>query len=132
MIYLDANIFVYAIINNGLEGDKCRKLLSTLIESDTEICTSVLTWDELVYSVWKKVSRESSIVQGSNFLKFPKLLFFQSNIQIVNNAQKIVESYGLKPRDAIHLATALLNDCESFYTDDSDFDKVKEIKIQKI
>ncbi|MEK6856137.1 MAG: type II toxin-antitoxin system VapC family toxin [Nanoarchaeota archaeon] len=132
MIYLDTNIFVYASINNGAEGEKCRKLLDKFVASNVEIATSVLTWDELVYSIWKKVSKENSIIQGGNFLKFPNLIFLQSNVQIINDAQKFVENYGLKPRDAIHVATALINKCESIVSDDSDFDKIKEIKRIKI
>lgn len=132
MIYLDANIFVYAIINNGIEGERCRKILNKFVESDKKIVTSVLTWDEVVYSIWKKISSESAIAQGRNFLNFPNLTFLSNNLQTIDKAQEIIEKLNLKPRDAIHLATALLNNCNSFVTDDSDFDKIKGIKIEKI
>ena len=46
---------------------------------------------------------------------------------MINNAQILMEEYTLKPRDAIHLASALKRNVEEFITFDHDFEAAKEI-----
>lgn len=128
MTYLDANIFIYATINNGETGEKCRKILVDIIERNDTIYTSVLTWDEIVYGIWKKEGKEKAIIGGENFMKLPNIILLNSTNQIIMKSQEIMNSYGLKPRDAIHVATAILNNIREIISDDSDFDKVKELK----
>ena len=132
MTYLDTNILVYAAINNGKEGEKCRRLLTQISHSDKDIMTSILTWDELVYSIWKKEGREKAVQQGKEIFYFPNLRFLEADIKVIQKAQQIIENIGLKPRDAIHAATAILNNCSEIISDDPDFDKVKEIKRRPI
>ena len=127
-IYLDANIFIYAAINNGSVGEKCRKILFEIYQNKSTGYTSVLTWDEVVYSIWKKEGKIKAFEQGKNFLKLPNILFISATSAIISKSQELMENYGLKPRDAIHVATALSNNITQIASDDSDFNKVKEIK----
>ena len=46
-------------------------------------------------------------------------------------AQKLIKFYNIKPRDALHAATALLQGSNEIISDDIDFDKIKEIKRLK-
>ncbi len=61
MIYLDANIFVYAAINNGALGIKCRQLLLDISQDKISGCTSTLSWNEVVHAIWKKEGREKAL-----------------------------------------------------------------------
>ena len=132
MIYLDTNIFVYAAINNGKLGEKCRKLLFEIVEHKIQAYTSIITWDEVVYAIWKKKGREKALEEGKIFLTLPNINFLNTNRNTVAKAQEIIEKYNLKPRDAIHVASALTNNIKEIISDDPDFDKVKEIKRRKI
>jgi len=132
MIYFDTNVLVYATVNNGPKGDVCRKIIEESINKKSKIYTSSLTWDEFTYSIWKKEGKEKAIIQGENFLKIPLLKLINADALVVYKAQSLVKEYGLKPRDAIHAATAILNDIKEIATDDSDFDKIKELKRIKI
>ena len=55
-------------------------------------------------------------------------MFIGANKSILFKAQQLIEEYNLKPRDAIHAATALVNGINEIISDDSDFDKIKEIR----
>jgi len=132
MTYLDTNIFVYAAINNGELGNRCRKKLSEIAKSDLKFYTSSLTWDELVYAIWKKEGKDKAIVEGSLFLQLPNISFLIINQIIIAKAQNLTEVYNLKPRDAIHAATAIINNIKEIISDNPDFDKIKEIKRIKI
>lgn len=128
MIYLDANIFIYAATNNGKEGDLCRDVLRKIAFKKIIGQTSFLTWDEIVYSIRKIKDRQIAAKEGENFLKFPNLILLKIDEKIMGKAQELINMYNLKPRDAIHAASVILNGINNILSDDSDFDKVKEIK----
>ena len=60
-----------------------------------------------------------------------EILEHQGEIREKKN-EEIIEKYNLKPRDAIHVASALTNNIKEIVSDDPDFDKVKEIKRKKL
>lgn len=132
MIYLDSNIFIYAAINNDRAGEKSRILIRKLLHEKRDIGTSSLTWDEIIYAIWKKEGKEKALLEGKKFLQFPDLILFKADTIILAKAQELAEYYSLKPRDAIHAATALVNGIKEIASDDPDFDKVKQLKRIKL
>lgn len=126
--YLDANIFIYPILYESKDLKYYEKLFLDIINKKFLVITSLLTWDELVHSIWKKRGRDIAIIEGRKFLKMPNLIFIDVNKNIIAKAQELIENYNIRPRDAIHAATALLNDINEIISDDEDFDKIKEIK----
>jgi len=132
MIYLDTNIFIYASIDESEIGKKCSEIISLHLNEKKDVATSCLTWDEVVYGIRKKVGKEMSIIQGKNLIEMQNLLWLDTNNLIISKAQELMEAYNLKPRDAIHAATAIVNGIKEIISDDSDFDKVTELKRIKI
>ena len=128
MIYLDANIFIYSLINDDKLGDKSRKILTKIPKRETNGFTSILTWDEVVYVLRKIIGIDKSIDEGNKLLNFPNLIFLDSNKKTIEKAQKIMEKYKIKPRDDIHIATALTNNIDKILSDDKDFDGIREIQ----
>ena len=132
MIYIDANIFIYSVLDKGDKGKMCKKILTDVALQRLEGCTSPLTWDEVVYTLKKHAPIDEVISQSKEFLKFPNLNFLSTNEQVLNEANELWIKHGLKPRDAIQAATAILNNCKEIISDDSDFDKIRELKRIKI
>lgn len=126
--YLDSNIFLNSILYDDDIASKCKKIIYKIVKKEIIGTTSILTWDELVYIIRKNLGKEIAITEGEKFLKMPNLVFIDVNKNIVYKAQKLVNKYNLKPRDAIHTATAILNDIQEIISDDNDFDKIDEIK----
>ncbi len=46
--------------------------------------------------------------QGMIFLELPNLRMLYIDSEVIARAQALLESYGLKPRDAIHAASAIV------------------------
>ena len=132
MIYLDANIFVYPHTGIGKKSSACIALLEKVTKKELEGGTSVLTWNEVQHSLKRELGKEKGIEQSKILLTNPGLTWLKATKESVEKAQEIVEKYNLNPRDAIHAATALLNNIKEIASDDSDFDKVKELKRIKI
>lgn len=128
MMYLDANIFIYPNTGEGTKSGACIALLNKVIKNEMQAGTSVLTWDEVHYALQKEIGKEKATEQSKELFTMPNLTLFSTNVKTIESAQQLVEKYNLKPRDAIHAATALLNNCTEIISDDPDFDKVKELK----
>ncbi len=131
MKYIDSNVFIYPIIADEKVEKKAkfsRLVLLKIAEGRLEALTSVLTWDEVVWVVRKFLGKEASIDIGEKFLRFPHLKFLPVTLDITLKAQKFIEIYDIKPRDAIHAACALKNNVNEIISYDKDLDKVEEIK----
>ena len=128
MIYLDANIFLYASMNEGALGQKSRALLTRIAKKEEMGYTSYLTWDEFVHSLRKLFGREAAIDQGGKLLNFLNLQFISADASVLEKAQQLIEKYTVHPRDAIHIASAIIHNIPTIISNDSDFQKIEEIK----
>lgn len=129
MIYLDSNVFLYAIIEKEKEmAGRCSLILSEVASGSLEACTSALTWDEVVWATRKHMNAADAVQKGREFVGFPNMDMIDANRLIISEAQNIMEKHSLKPRDAIHAASALSKGIKQFVSDDPDFDKVPELQ----
>ncbi len=128
MKYIDANIFINSILNNDNIGTISRKILSDVANKKIKACTSVLTWDEIVFTFKKCLGHKKAVIHGERFLRFPNLVLIGTNLQIVASASNLMKKYEINPRDAIHTATALISESDEIISSDTDFEKIKEIK----
>jgi uncharacterized protein len=131
-IYLDANIFLNAILYDDEKSATAKRFLSDVVLGKIEGFTSCLTWDEVVFTVRKLIDKEASLVESKRFLNMPNIKLIIVDEILLKKAQDMMEKYNLKPRDAIHIASAIISGCDEIVSDDSDFDKVKELKRMKI
>jgi predicted nucleic acid-binding protein len=131
MKYIDANVFIYPIIydeNIITEANVSKSILYKIVNGKIRACTSYLTWDEIVYVISKVSGRDNGKRAGSDFLLFPNLRILSVDEEIVKYAQNLIEKYNLKPRDAIHAASAIKNGAKEIITNDNDFDIVNELE----
>ncbi len=130
MVYLDANVFLFAILNEKTVplAKSSADILEKTVKKEIDASTSFLTWDEVVWNVRKYLGSDIATSEGEKFLKFPNLNFIKIDENIISSAQNLTERYGLKPRDAIHAASAMSHNIGQIITDDPHFDKIKEIK----
>lgn len=134
MTYLDANVFIFPIIYDVSmkEASVSKDILLKISEGTLEAATSSLTWDEVTWIVRKTLGTEYAEKEGKKFLEFPNLKILTVNEEIIKEAQRIMKSHQLKPRDSIHAACAIKNNIKEIISDDPDFDKVSELKRIKL
>jgi len=131
MIYVDTNVFVYPIIYDETVERKvleAKKVLIRIAEGSLEAMTASLTWDELTWIVRKTLGSKIAVEEGRKFLEFPNLKIVSVDERVIKEAQRIVERYGAKPRDAIHAGCAIKHRVREIISDDPDFDRIKEIR----
>ena len=129
MIYIDANVFIYALAYSSTNPSAAKSLafLTDLRFNRVEACTTILTWDEVYYHLKKNRNETEAIKAGRMLLSFPNLKFIDMTKDVVEDAQGLCETYHVKPRDAIHGACAL-NICQGkIFSNDGDFDSINGI-----
>lgn len=132
MIYLDANVFIYPVLYKGKKAKKATDILSQVVKGKKAL-TSCLTIDEVVWKIWIESSRDKGIKEGERLLHFPNLTLAKVKPETIFQALNLMKRYEqLKPRDAIHLATALERNITEIVSDDQDFDQIKGIKRIKL
>ena len=125
MIYIDSNVFIQGIIRND---NNSKEIILRIAKKEFMGVTSVLSWDEIVFIVGKFLGKDLGISEGKKFFTLPNIEFVDAKKEIILKAQKLVEKYKIKPRDAIHSATAINLNIKEIISEDSDFDKISELK----
>jgi len=131
LLYIDSNVFLYPVVYDlgaVVEARRCKDLLLRIVQGDVEACTATVTWDEVAWVVRKLFGLELSVDEARKFLGFPNMRFFAVKKTTLFKAQELMEKYKIKPRDAIHAATALENRVTNILSYDRDFDEINELK----
>ncbi len=149
-IYLDANFFVYWFIGKEPELKKrARLLFATFLVDKKELFSSPLAFDE----AWWKIKDEYNIQNDVHLSCSDDLIFSEikkftnailskiSLIQLVDIRTGVTEAmshiitFGLRPRDAFHLAIMKHNKITTIITNDNDFIKkqrLMDISVQSM
>jgi predicted nucleic acid-binding protein len=118
--YWDANCFL-AIINHESHRETCLHILADAAsDSPTfEIIISPLTMVEVIRPKGTSVplSREHE-QQVRDFFENDYVIMRNTDRLIAESARELCWKYGLHPRDAIHLATAIETECDWLETAD--------------
>jgi predicted nucleic acid-binding protein len=127
--YLDANVFVFAALDEGSRGDKARELLRSIATEDDRAATSSLTIDEVVWVLQGEGPREVAVREGQRLLAFPNLEVFDVAATDVFDSLAMMEDHErLDPRDAIHASVALNHGVHTVVSDDPDLEAVPDVE----
>lgn len=127
MIYLDVNIFLYPVLyENEKIAKKCKEILVKIASGKINAYTSCLSWDEFVWVISKTLGRKVAVEEGKKLILFPNLRWIEINESIILKAQEIMEKFNLKPRDSIHIASAVKH-CRKMVTLDKELKKANKL-----
>ena len=133
MIYIDANVFVFASFDDTEKGRTARKAIEEIGEGKLPLAiTSTLTMDEVMWAAIKNKKTAELRATVEDIYAMPNLVIKGVNSNIPLMALSFIEEQGLKPRDAFHAAIMKSFGITEIVSDDSDFDKVKWMKRIKL
>lgn len=117
-VYLDANIFIYAIEGSPEFKHKITALFSRISETSSIAITSELALAECLVKPYSEndqvsASKYERYIKTSDFLKVKTL-----PISLLKKSAQCRAKYKNKLPDSIHLATAINENCTVFVTND--------------
>lgn len=128
-LYVDSGVFITPILKNLGQPTvaKCEQWMDRIARHEVAACTSYLTWDEVTYVVGRgpgPYDPRRAAAAGELLLQLDGLDFLPVDESVVRTAQALFASLGLRSRDLIHGASALLHAGGRILTVDSDFGRV--------
>jgi hypothetical protein len=125
-IYVDSNVFLFPVLYEDKKAAAAKKILEDIVGERLSAVTSVLTWDEFCYVLQRTLGKEVANEEGQKFLRFPHLEFVACNLALLSKAHRIMDRADIRPRDAIHAATAIQMGAYTIASDDADFDHIDD------
>lgn len=126
--YLDANVYIAAIA--GPKGEDPAKvqlaanLLQLAEDGHYEVVASTFLAAEVIKSPGSPTPldpQEESTIAG--YLQRGFIVMYEVDMRIAEKARQLSRDFGLKPPDAVHVATAIRGGCDQFLTWDDKLHK---------
>lgn len=131
MAYLDSWIWIEYVLGGEAEADAETVLNDAHDHGGT---TSAITLTEVDYIIRREIDRETADFVTSSIEDSDSLRLVSVSDDIALRASSIRTKYyqrrerELSYADSIHIATAVLTDCDVIHTGDSDFESLDEIE----
>lgn len=123
--YLDANVFIAYLANEAGRGPVLASLFEDAERGRIELLTSVLTVTEVAFVASEQASSDPTAEEDA----IAKLWVPESPVKLTDISMRVAERAreivrmtsrsdmrGIKPPDAIHLASAEVHGCHDFFT----------------
>jgi predicted nucleic acid-binding protein len=129
-IYLDANVFIYLLEGYPAYEKMLTELFSLIDNGELEAVTSELTLAETLVKPKMDDNTDLQQVYQDMFLTTSLLKVVPINTEILIEAATLrAKNRQIKLPDAIHLATAYVNQCQAFLTNDKSLKRIPDIKV---
>jgi len=128
-VYLDANGFIYSIERIDPYRSMLDTLWLTVSVGQVKVVTSELTLLEVLVKPLKVGDATTATLFRTVLKHTPDVQMLPITQSVLEAAANLRATLGLKTPDAIHVATALLNNSVLFVTNDSAFRRVTDLNV---
>ncbi len=133
MIYVDTNVFVYAVENHPKYGQSCKRILEDIEGGRLEASCSILVLVELI-NVLKKINailsrqgkKKLNIKDNMDAVLSLPIAWIDLDLLIIERASSY--TYDMNGVDYIHVSSMEINSISEILSADKDFDKVSSIR----
>ena len=154
-IFVDANIFLYAILGNPVLKPRCQKFLVKIENGQYRAMTSSLVLNEVLHKLMltetvrtyglnserdalklikekpELISNMSLVWKNYSELKKYPIIIFGVDEKALDMAVLLSRKYGVLISDAVHAAIMKLNTIDNIATNDGDFERIEGITVWK-
>ncbi len=127
-VFLDTAPIIYFLDNDVKFGEKAKSILEEILGNGKGLATSVITCME--YRTFPY--RNNNYEKAEAFFEFVSdcdIPLYSVNMEIAKKASMIRAEYGyFKAMDALQLASACIQGCDIFLTNDKQLKQFKEIR----
>jgi predicted nucleic acid-binding protein len=116
--YWDACAFLGLLRAESDKLEECRKVIAEAQSGNLVIVTSTLTLAEVLWLKGKDPIPEADREKVRKFFRHAWIVMRELDRATAEQAQEVVWQHGVKPKDAVHVATALRSGVEQLDTFD--------------
>ena len=126
---LDANLYIYAL--EGVETHRAAVagLLAAIDRQAVSVVASELLFTELLPRPMKDGRQDLVERCLELFSRTPRIHLVPVDRRVILRSVHLRADFGLRSMDALHLATALVHDCETFITNDRRLARVDRLRV---
>ena len=130
-IFLDTAPFIYLLDNDENFGDKTSKILSSFVQKNHRLVSSVITCTEYLVVPYRTNNRPS-INAFWELIDDCRVDLYPITQSVALKAAEIRSAYKFKTMDSLQLAVACMEECDLFLTNDKQLRQFQEIRCVTI
>ncbi|HKP98548.1 MAG TPA: type II toxin-antitoxin system VapC family toxin [Fibrobacteria bacterium] len=127
-LFLDANIFLYAMGIEHPEKAPCRKVLDMVAQGRIEAVTSSEVMQEVLYVRLRRGTRSEALSAVRNLQEMVDAILPVTGENVLDACELLSRYPSLDARDAVHAAVAKGHGISSIVTVDRDFESIKGLR----
>jgi predicted nucleic acid-binding protein len=127
-IFLDSNIFLYAIGTEHPEKQPCRKLLELVAGGKLEAVTNSEVLQEILYVRLRRGDRSEALAAVRNARDMMEAILPVTGEDVLAACDLLGRHPALDSRDAVHAAVAMRNRISTIASVDRDFDAIPGLR----
>lgn len=126
-VFVDTAPIIYYLENSALYVDSIKNFFTKCLEDNIQIVTSTITIEE--YLVFPYGSGKEELADNfKRFIEYMSIKVVDIDSNIAEQGAKIRGKYKhFKAMDALQLATAIISECDMFFTNDKQLRQEKEL-----
>jgi predicted nucleic acid-binding protein len=126
-VLIDSAIPLYALGGPSPQREHCQAVLRAIADGKVDAFASVEMIQEVVFHRMRVTGdRSKAVREGRDLLELVIVLDFVS--KVLATTLPLIETAGIRGRDAVHAATALVNGVECLVSTDPAFDGIPGLK----
>ena len=130
--FIDTAPYIYCLEGDNSLSNKTKEFFKEIYISNANFTTSSITYEEYLVHPYKNKDYDC-IKRFKAFLETTETNIVYIDESVAERAAKIRAEYtSFRAMDALQLASACLNNCDVFVTNDKQLRQFKDIKIQLI
>ena len=128
-VYLDTNLYIYLFEGIAAYRQLMADLTAEIDRRDIAIVASELVFVELLPRPLREGRRDLVADYLELMQRTPSITLAPVDRRVILRAVQLRADMGLRSMDALHVATALVHDCETFLTNDQRLDAGDQIRV---
>jgi predicted nucleic acid-binding protein len=127
-VFLDTNVFLYAIGGESPHRDSCRNLLAAVGKGDVDAVTSSEVLQEVLHIRTRRVDLADGIQAARSAASMVAEVLAVTGNDVLAACKVLEKHPQISARDALHVAVMKANQLHTLISVDKDFDPIRDIK----
>jgi len=128
MIFIDANIVMYAVGRPHKYKEACARIIVSISEGKIPAVTDSEILQEILYRYWYIRELEKGLQVFEDFQNLVPKIFPIGREDLIESAEILRKNIPISPRDALHAAVMRKNGVNSILSSDTHFDLIPGIQ----